>query len=416
MKHLIAKNPYSVGIAGNASHRPQRGDPLTQSPARIYRPPVQTCRRMYYHLILTDACNLCCSYCRAKDFEESDPPEREAEVDENIPSDLAFDLAGLYRFLGEDPTPVLTFYGGEPLLRSDLIEEIMEHAPPCRFMIQTNGLLLHRLEREIVNRFSTVLVSIDGPAALTDAHRGAGVYAAVMKNVRALRAGGYAGELIARMTADEETDIEAAVLHLDGIEENPFSAIHWQIDANFWGDWRRRDFARWAEEAYNPGISRLVRRWVGEMEGGRVPRWYPFLGCMADLLSGQESRLRCGCGYMNYTVMTDGTIVPCPCMAGMKEWYLGHVSTTVPADLPVAPVGEPCTTCDIAGFCGGRCLYSNILRPWPAEGRSVVCGTVRNLHDALVGAVPAVRRLIDDGVISTEDFAFERYNGCEIIP
>jgi len=43
MKHLIAKNPHSVGIAGNASHRPQRGDPLTQSPARIYRPPVQTC-------------------------------------------------------------------------------------------------------------------------------------------------------------------------------------------------------------------------------------------------------------------------------------------------------------------------------------------------------------------------------------
>jgi len=371
---------------------------------------------MYYYLILTDACNLCCSYCRAKDFEESDPPEREVAVDLDIPPELDFDLAGLYRFLGRDPDPVLTFYGGEPLLRPDLIGEVMANAPPCRFMIQTNGLLLDRFEPEIVNRFSTILVSLDGPAALTDAHRGAGVYAAVMKNVRGLRAGGYGGELIARMTVVEDTDIEEAVLHLAGIPDNPFTSVHWQIDADFWGDWSRRDFDRWVRECYNPGIRRLVDRWVGEMEAGRVLRWYPFVGCTADLLLGQESRLRCGCGYANYTIMTDGTVVPCPCMTGMTDWYLGHVAGIAPIDLPVVPVGEPCTSCDLVGFCGGRCLYSNVLRPWPAEGRSAVCETVRNLHDALEAALPAVRRLIDAGVVSMADFSFERYNGCEIIP
>lgn len=371
---------------------------------------------MYYYLILTDSCNLCCSYCRAKDFEESEPCEREVVIDEDVPTDLSFDLSDLYRFLAMDPDPVLTFYGGEPLLRRDLIEEIMDHAPSsCRFMVQTNGLFLDRLGPKTVNRFSTILVSIDGPEDLTDAHRGAGVYTRVMKNVRTVRAGGYTAELIARMTVAEDTNIEEAVLHLADLPD--FTSVHWQIDANFWGDYAVRDFAAWAEESYNPGIRRLVRRWVAAMrEEKRVLRWYPFLGCMNDLLLGQESRLRCGCGCTNYTIMTDGTFVPCPCMIGMKDWYLGHVSSTAPDDLPVVPVGDPCTSCDIRGFCGGRCLYSNILRPWPEEGRRLVCGTVRNLHDALTSALPEVRELISEGRIARSDFAYEHFNGCEIIP
>lgn len=371
---------------------------------------------MYYHLILTDACNLCCSYCRAKDFEESDPCAREVAVDGDVPPDLSFDLSHLYRFLSEDRSPVLTFYGGEPLLRRDLIREIMDHAPDaCRFMIQTNGLLLDRLDPEVVNRFSTILVSVDGPEALTDAHRGAGVYARVMKNVRAVRAGGYAGALIARMTVVEDTDIEEAVLHLDGLPD--VTSVHWQLDANFWGDYAGRTFAAWVEESYNPGICRLVERWVAAMrDEGRVPGWYPFLGCMEDLLLGQESRLRCGCGYANYTIMTDGTVIPCPCMVGMKDWYLGHISGVTPHDLPVVHVGAPCTSCDLLGFCGGRCLYSNILLPWPKEGRRLVCGTVRNLHDALESALPEVRHLIAEGRINVSDFFHEHFNGCEIIP
>ncbi|WP_067048953.1 TIGR04084 family radical SAM/SPASM domain-containing protein [Methanofollis ethanolicus] len=371
---------------------------------------------MYYHLILTDACNLCCSYCRARDFQEMDPCGREVAVDEDVPPDLSLDLSDLYRFLSEDPSPTLTFYGGEPSLRPDLIEEVMGHAPPaCRFMVQTNGLLLDRLGPDLVNRFSTILVSVDGPAALTDAHRGAGVYARVMKNVRAIRAGGYAGELIARMTVAEDTDIEEAVLHLAGLPD--CDSVHWQIDANFWGDYSGRDFAAWMAESYNPGIRRLVGRWVAAMrDEGRVPRWYPFLGCMEDLLLGQGSRLRCGCGYANYTIMTDGTVIPCPCMVGMKDWYLGHISSTVPHDLPVVHVGTPCTSCSLRSFCGGRCLYSNILLPWPEEGRRLVCRTVQNLHDALTAALPEVRGLIAEGRIAVSDFSYERFNGCEIIP
>ena len=167
---------------------------------------------MYFHLILTDRCNLCCKYCRAKAFEnlEESEGERALIIDENLPVELEVDLNLLYEFLKKDPAVTLTFYGGEPLLRADLIEQIVRESPVKRFMIQTTGLLMDRLPKDIVNRFTTILVSIDGRKTLTDTNRGEGVYDRVMQNVRTIRANGFTGELIARMTVTEATDIEEA--------------------------------------------------------------------------------------------------------------------------------------------------------------------------------------------------------------
>jgi putative peptide-modifying radical SAM enzyme len=279
-------------------------------------------------------------------------------------------------------------------------------------MLQTNGLLLDQLPLEILHRFHTLLVSIDGPEALTDLHRGTGVYARVLANLDRLAGNGFPGELIARMTVDEATAIEEAVLHCDGL---PVSGVHWQLDANFWGDHAARDFGRWVRESYNPGIRRLVEAWVARMETGEVGRWYPFLDTTWDLLCGEPTRLRCGSGYANYTIQTDGMIVPCPIMTGMTGFYLGHIRTTDPLRLPAVHI-EGCGDCAVASFCGGRCLYSAVTEPWPAAGREEVCGTVRTLHDALVSALPRIRGLLGDGTITTSDFDHLKFNGCEIIP
>jgi len=375
---------------------------------------------MYFHLILTDNCNLCCSYCRAKaffDLEESDG-ERAVEIDPDIPLELEFDLELLYTFLRKDPSSTLTFYGGEPLLRSDLIERIVRDAPVQRFMMQTNGMLLDRLPPEIVNMFTTILVSIDGRKELTDANRGAGVYDRVLENVRKIRANGYTGELIARMTVTESADIVDSVHWLaENLPGRPFTSIHWQLDANFAGDFSRRHFADWAEGSYNPGIRTLVRDWVDHMESaGEVLRWYPFLDPMEDLLAGRPSLLRCGSGHANYSIMTDGHIAPCPVMIGMKQYYVGHIRDADPCRLDRIDVGGECLSCSIRNFCGGRCLYSNITRPWGNAERRLVCGTVENLHAALTGALPRVKALIKRGTVTTRDFVHEKFNGCEIIP
>jgi putative peptide-modifying radical SAM enzyme len=375
---------------------------------------------VYFHLILTDNCNLCCSYCRAKAFEAPEDENNEAEpveIDPNLPTELDINLKELYGFLENDPAATLTFYGGEPLLKADLVETIVRAAPAQRFMLQTNALLLYRLAPGIVNRFSTILASIDGREALTDANRGIGVYRKVIDNIKMIQANGYSGELIARMTVTERTDILDAVRYLADNPDYSFSSIHWQLDANFAGDFSHRNFATWVQDSYNPGIRALVKTWVDRMaDTGEVLRWYPFLDPMEDLIFGRTSRLRCGSGYANYSILTDGHIVPCPVMIGMKQYYVGHISDTNPLRLPVISINGECTGCAIRNFCGGRCLYSNITRPWKENERRVVCNTVENLHSALSRALPRIQALIDERKISLSDFSHEKFNGCEIIP
>jgi uncharacterized protein len=185
----------------------------------------------------------------------------------------------------------LIFYGGEPLLCLDDVKRIMDCVRARRFAVQTNGLHLDRLEPAYLNRFSVILVSIDGDEALTDYYRGAGVFRKVVDNLRLVRRNGFRGEIIARMTVMEETDIYRQVLWLLNNDEFSFSSVHWQLNAGFWNDFDRRNFKEWSEESYNPGIRRLVKFWVDQMERrGVVLRFYPFLGVASHFCLARKKR------------------------------------------------------------------------------------------------------------------------------
>ncbi|HVP94257.1 MAG TPA: TIGR04084 family radical SAM/SPASM domain-containing protein [Methanoregulaceae archaeon] len=373
---------------------------------------------VFFHLILTDDCNLCCRYCRGKAFSPAiSGTSGDLLIDTELPPDLDIDLGTLYRFLASDRDAVLTFYGGEPLLKPDLIHRIVRDAPLKRFMLQTNGTLLHKIEPDVIRKFETILISIDGPEDVTDSNRGSGTYRTVIDNLHHITDLGYRGEIIARMTVCEETDIYQSVTYLSRNTDFSFSSIHWQMDANFWDDFRYRDFSRWVEKSYNPGITRLVNEWVDIItETGNVPKWYPFLDPMEDLLYSRKSRLRCGAGYMNYSIMTDGNITPCPVMVGMKDYYIGHIGTSDPERLPSVQMTGPCRKCDIRSLCGGRCLYSSVVKPWAEDESRIVCKTVRHLFRSLQEALPAVTELIENGSLARDAFSHTKFNGCEIIP
>jgi putative peptide-modifying radical SAM enzyme len=325
----------------------------------------------------------------------------------------------LDEFCRGDPDCVVTFYGGEPLLCVDEIKRIMDRVKAKHFMIQTNGMLLNRLKPEYVNRFHTVLVSIDGDEVLTDYYRGAGTFRRVINNLNLIKQNGFEGELIARMTVMEQTDIHKQVKCLLNNSEFSFSSVHWQLNAGFWkNDFARRNFARWSRENYNPGIHELARFWVENIEkNGVVLRLYPFLGIAQSLLSREKmSFMRCGAGWINYAIQTDGHVIPCPTMWGMKDYYLGHISAADPLKLKKVFVNKPCAECEIFNVCGGRCLYANVTRRWSPEAYSEVCDTVKNLTQAISEQMPGIESLIEKGRILRKDFEYTKYNGCEIIP
>ena len=374
---------------------------------------------MQFYLTLTNSCNLKCKYCYGKACDDFGSNFHDLAIDYSLPGSISYDIDTIVSFLRRERNPILVFYGGEPLLKIDSLTEIMDKIRNARFMIQTNGLLLDRLEPVYVNRFETILVSVDGDETLTDYYRGKGTFREVAKNIQAIRQNGFRGELIARMTVGEETEIDRQVLALIDNPEIPVSSVHWQLDALFWqNDFPRRRFAEWSQLDYDPRLRNLVRIWLEHMRNtGEVMRIYPFVGVMQSLLDGEPSRLRCGAGWMMFNIQTDGNITPCPVMAGMKDFYLGNIRETYPESLRDAVfVSEPCTGCEIYQICGGRCLYANATKLWGDEGFTQVCGTVRNMVHSLHDALPQVRALIAKGRIRLEQFEYPRYNSCEIIP
>ncbi len=376
---------------------------------------------MFFHVILTSDCNLQCKYCFGESLDDFDEDfGNDIEIDYDLPRNLNYDLELLDKFCRQDPECVLTFYGGEPLMQPEKLRQIMDKVTPKHYMIQTNGLLLDKLEPKYINRFHTILASIDGEEALTDHYRGNGTFRKVINNLKLIKQNGFSGELIARMTIMEQTDIEKQVKWLLNNDEFPFSSIHWQLNAGFWGnDYQRRNFENWSKTSYIPGVDALTRFWVDQMEQkGTVLKLYPLLGIANSLLHHEKNCLmRCGGGWINYAIQTDGYIIPCPTMWGMKAYYLGNIKDANPLELKRLFVSQkPCSECAILGVCGGRCLYTNITKRWTDEAYSKVCYTVEQLIKSITNELPRMQRLINSGVIRFEDFDYLKYNGAEIIP
>jgi uncharacterized protein len=376
---------------------------------------------MFFHVILTSDCNLQCKYCFGESLDDFDEDFGEdIEVDYDLPRKLNYDLDLLDQFCRQDPDCVLTFYGGEPLLAADKLRQIMDKVKPKHYMIQTNGLLLDKLEPKYVNQFHTILVSIDGDEALTDHYRGTGTFRKVINNLKLIKQNGFNGELIARMTVMEQTDIQKQVKWLLNNDAFSFSSIHWQLNAGFWGnDYQRRNFEEWTKTNYIPGVRQLADFWVDQMEkNGAVLKLYPLLGIANSLLHDEKNCLmRCGGGWINYAIQTDGYIIPCPTMWGIKKYYLGHIRDANPLKLKRLFVDQnPCVKCPILNLCGGRCLYTNITKRWSDDAYSKVCGTVEQLIEAVAAEVPRINQLIKKGKLKLEDFDYLKYNGCEIIP
>lgn len=206
---------------------------------------------MHYHIILTKECNLKCEYCGGGS--------------DSLPGEIQYSIDELKQFISLDEKPILEFYGGEPLLRIGTMEQIIDSLS-ARFVIQTNGLLLNKLKYHYLKKFHSILLSIDGTKNVTDRARGTGVYDMIMDNIKLIRQREFAGDLVARMTVAQGTDIYENVMHL--LTQPGFDHVHWQLDFEmFWEAWEHTvpGLPEWIN-SYNSGISSLIKWWVSKME------------------------------------------------------------------------------------------------------------------------------------------------------
>lgn len=355
---------------------------------------------MLYIIFLTGVCNLKCKYCGG------------TIPSYVMPHEIQYSIRDLKDFISQDERPSIAFYGGEPLLRIDLMERIMDEIEAEHYILQTNGLLLHKLKENYLSRFSTILVSIDGRRDVTDFYKGKGVYDRVIENVKKIRPI-YRNELIARMVATERTEIYEDVRHL--ISLNIFTHVHWQIDAVWSPEGLWKDFASWTER-YNENLTKLVNYWVKEMENGKILGIVPFLGVLKALLGYKNTSPPCGSGVNSFAITTDGRILACPICPDLEWNVLGDLSSDLDR-LPKLEILEPCKSCEYFDVCGGRCLFFNRERLWGDEGFRLVCSTAKHLINEIKRVKPKITELVKYGRISFEDLIYPKFNNTtEIIP
>jgi len=326
---------------------------------------------MQYHLILTERCNLTCKYCGG------------TRHIEGLPLDRTYNIDDLVKFLKKDPNPVIGFYGGEPLLASDFLYKTMDKIEAI-FTLQTNGILLNKIDKKYLNRMNSILVSIDGGKEITDLNRGSGVYDKVIENCKLMRERGFYGDLIARMVISEKSEVYRDVTHLMNLENPKFDHIHWQLDV-FWSqipDYA--DFEKWLNN-YEGGISKLVKVFEHDLDEGIIHGLVPFIPVLKTLISGEPvPYIRCGSGRNSFTILSNGQVDVCPIAPELSYSNVGNIWDSTPDNIrDSSPIGEPCSICDIKWVCGGHCLFANKTMFWVRPLFDRVCKTTYHMINEL---------------------------------
>ncbi|MEM2928397.1 MAG: TIGR04084 family radical SAM/SPASM domain-containing protein [Nitrososphaerota archaeon] len=356
---------------------------------------------MLFIIYTTGKCNLNCSYCGGSFNSKI------------VPWNVNYKLEDLLSLFKKEDK--VAFYGGEPLLNYSFMKEVMDKATVSKWIIQTNGLLLDRIEEKYLSKIDALLISIDGGEELTNKNRGPGVYERVIKNVKKVRKV-FKGDIIARMTVTEDSDIYRDVKHL--LSTNLFDHIHWQLSFVWTEKERWKDLWGWIEEKYKPGLKRLIKEWISNLEKGFIDGIAPFQGILKGIMKGSNFP-PCGSGIDSFAILTDGKVISCP-IAVYENWArVGYIWEISREDLenrkPI--VNEPCISCSYLRICGTRCLYTHIERIWGEEGMKAICACSKYIIDLVKENLEKIKEASSKAGFTIEDLIYPKYNNTiEIIP
>lgn len=302
--------------------------------------------RVELQLLTTLTCNLKCTYCS---LGVGDMVGSQGKVSYTTDMLDAF----ITKHLAEHEKYV-TFYGGEPTLNLEFMQEVMERYPTFRFQLQTNGTLLDGLPDSVLANLSNILLSIDGGESTTDGFRGRGVYRQVVKNTQAVR-DRMKGTFTARVTwSSEETSFE----ELDELA-NTFDYLYFQFVAG------EGTYTPAALEKKKAVITQLVDKFFSSKALYPI---IPIMGIVRNkVLPSRATELyhgktQCRVSTHILNVMPDGKIYPCPDMMYVPEMLQGDLKGNWLKPSPLQPhPNMPCDSCEAQPWCRGNCLKNLYL-------------------------------------------------------
>lgn len=334
-------------------------------------------------LLVTEACNLKCTYCYevANDFHS-----KARQLTENNARKI---VDGYFERSGNRDGVTVTFFGGEPLVNFPLIKAIVAHAlekgrlenKEVGFSITTNATLLtEEIADFLIEHEFGVMVSIDGDEESHDRYRvdkaGNGTYQKVIRRARGLlekqlRAGVRPLKVRATMTS-HNLDRQALVDHFTEVLPGARLAIGSSSGTAFMKE--ERDIG----EEHQPELRKVHDAYVDDVlaavKEGRAPRAHSHVAeGLGELVSFMDRKRPgevahpklCGVGRNMMAVTPTGDVYPCHRYVGSPAWLLGNVHRERVDGKAFRPYYEQlmegfqnhCTRCWMRFRCGGQCPW-----------------------------------------------------------
>jgi radical SAM protein with 4Fe4S-binding SPASM domain len=302
--------------------------------------------RVELQLFTTLKCNLKCSYCAIAVGSVI-----------NSQGDVAYSLDDLDNFINthlKNYEKYITFFGGEPTLNINFISAVMEKYPLFRFQLQTNGVNLTRVPLKVTEKFSNVLVSLDGDREITNKYRGKGVYERIIAQIPEFRQR-LKGFLTARVTwADENMSL------------NDFTQIRRYFDWIYF-QFVQMDgvYSKSAIKQKKEVLKQLVEYFF------KNDKFFPIIPVMGIIrnklfplkaIELYDGKTQCRASTHILNILPDGRVFPCPDMSYLPEMQQGNVvdNWLVPSPLQMTS-NMPCYNCDAFSFCRGNCMKNLYL-------------------------------------------------------
>jgi len=314
-------------------------------------------------LHLTNACNLACKYCYARDA-----GAELRDIRPSIIKDL-IQAAGNSSFTHLN----IIFHGGEPLARWPLIENIVETARNSSskrfsFALQTNGVGLNSNQASFIKKHAIHLsISLDGSRDTHDKYRfhndGAGSYDKVIQSVRLLNQEGIPFGINTVLHADSDPDSYLKTLTQHSIRNINLTPIGYPAEASLP---KAANPVKKTLANYTAIISKIVD--FNQSNTARIIE----MGALSKIaaISGKGGFSKCDnfpCHKNGNLLMIDqdGNLFPCEEWYGQPKAAIGNISaqgsldpgtdTAAFHDSLSRKVSDFCSRCIWTNFCGRIC-------------------------------------------------------------
>lgn len=326
---------------------------------------------MNYTIHLTNSCNLRCKYCY------------ETNKNNNKISFENIKLLVDNEIKENKNSSLITFYGGEPLLKKDLIYSTIDYinSKKCKtkfyYAMTTNGTLLDKNFIEYIkkNKFLFISYSFDGRKETQDLNRvttdGNGSFDVVEKNAKELLKN---FDNVIAMMAITKNNIEY-------LEENVKYLInlgfkYFNLQFNYLDDWQDEDL-KTIKESYQK-VADIYYNKILKEEDISITIFDDKI--KTHIQENYNCNENCNLGIKNINVDVDGNFYPCMQFVGNSKYVIGNCKDGIDFEARKNLIKESgkeheiCKTCAINRRCKHTCACQNLLTTNDINGLSpLIC-------------------------------------------